>query len=118
MKLQFPIPRLGEDRTLVQPWEAAVGGAEQRRMLQRAEQLGYDMISVPEHFLIPKEQLEHSGAHHLHANVAQAFFAGATDRIRINTSVTLVPLQNPIILAKGLATLDWLSGGRAMMTVG
>jgi len=118
MKLQFHIPRLGEDRALVQPWERTVGGAEQRRMLRQAEALGYDMIGVPEHFLIPHEQLEHSGAHHLHATVAQAFFAGATDRIRINTSVTLVPLQNPIILAKGLATLDWLSGGRAMMTVG
>jgi probable F420-dependent oxidoreductase len=118
MKFQFPVPHMMEVLALMQPWELRVNGADQRRVIQRAEQLGYDMTSVPEHFIIPNEHLELSGAHYPHSTVAQAFLAGATSRIRINTGVTLVPLHNPIVLAKGLATLDWMSGGRAMMTIG
>lgn len=47
-----------------------------------------------------------------------AYFAGATDRIRVNSSVALLPLQNPLITAKALSTMDWLSSGRVTVTFG
>jgi alkanesulfonate monooxygenase SsuD/methylene tetrahydromethanopterin reductase-like flavin-dependent oxidoreductase (luciferase family) len=68
--------------------------------------------------IIPREHVELSGAHYLHATTAQAYFAGATQRIRLISGVTLLPLQNPIITAKALATADWLSGGRMMVSFG
>ena len=57
------------------------------------------MIAIPEHFVIPNEHVELSGPHFLQSTVARAHMAGATDRIRLNSCVTLLP-QHPIVLAK------------------
>ncbi len=102
----------------MQPWEAEVTGADQTRMAKRADELGYDMIAVPEHFAIPREHVELSGPHYLQSTAAQAYLAGATSRIRLNSCITVLPLQHPLVLAKSLATADWMSSGRMMVTFG
>jgi probable F420-dependent oxidoreductase len=107
-----------ELKAMMQPWELAVTGADQTRMIKCADEWGYDMIAVPEHFLIPNSHVELSGAHYMHSTAAQAYIAGATSRIRVNSCVTVLPLHNPIMLAKALATADWMSSGRMMVTVG
>ncbi|QHP89108.1 TIGR03619 family F420-dependent LLM class oxidoreductase [Mycolicibacterium monacense DSM 44395] len=105
-------------KAMTQPWEAAVTGADQTRMAKCADAWGYDMIAVPEHFVIPNDHVELSGPHYLQSTVAQAYLAGATERIRLNSCITVLPLQHPIVLAKALATADWMSGGRMMVTFG
>jgi probable F420-dependent oxidoreductase len=50
--------------------------------------------------------------------VALSFAAAATERIRIGTGVTLVIEHDPIVLAKQVASLDRLSGGRFVFGVG
>lgn len=87
-------------------------------MVKRAEAMGYDMIAIPEHFVIPTDHVELSGPHYLQSTVAQAYIAGATEKIRLNSCVTVLPLQHPIVLAKALATADWMSSGRMMVTFG
>lgn len=114
MKLAFPL-RL---KATVQPWEAGVTGADQTRMVKRADELGYDVIHVPEHFIIPRAHVDLSGPHYFHSQAAQGYIAGATQRIRIGTSITILPLQHPIVTAKALATIDWLSGGRVDVAFG
>jgi len=118
MNFVFAIPHLLRLKATAQAWEAGVTGADQTRMVKRADELGYDMISTPEHFIIPNEHLDLSGPHYFHAAAAQAYFAGATQRILINSSVAILPLQHPIVTAKALATIDWLSSGRAIATFG
>jgi probable F420-dependent oxidoreductase len=118
MKFAFPIPHLLRLKATAQPWEAGVAGAQQTRLAKRAEALGYDMIAVPEHHIIPREHVELSGPHYFHAAAAQAYFAGATEKIRVNSCITILPLQNPVVQAKQLATIDWLSGGRVTVTFG
>src|SRR5262245_37508005 len=118
MKLTFPLPHLMEIKAMLQPWELAVTGPDQLRLAQRADALGYDMIGVPEHLAMPSDQFEHSGRFWFHSTAAQAALAGATKRIRINSSVTILPLQHPIAMAKALATADWFSGGRIIVTFG
>ena len=117
MKLTFPIPHLMEIEAMLQPWERAVTGPDQLRMARRAEELGYDMIGIPEHLAVPPDD-QHSGAFWLHSTTAQAALAGATSRILLNSCVTILPLQHPILHAKALATADWLSGGRMIVTFG
>lgn len=118
MDLAFPMPHMMRLKSTLQPWEASVTGGDQTRMAKRADELGYDMISVPEHFLIPREHVDLSGPHYFDATAAQGYLAGATERIRINSSVTLLPLQNPVVLAKALSTIDWMSSGRLTVTFG
>jgi probable F420-dependent oxidoreductase len=118
MKLGFVMPHCMELKALTQPWEFAVTGPDQTLMATRAEELGYDMIAIPEHFVVPHSHLQLSGPHYFHSTVAQAYLAGATRRIPVNSCVTLLPLQHPIVLAKAVATADWMSGGRIMVTFG
>lgn len=47
-----------------------------------------------------------------------AFLAGRTSRIRLATGVLVLPNHHPVVLAKRIATLDALSGGRVRLTVG
>lgn len=117
MKLTFPLPHLMEIKAMLQPWELAVTGPDQLRMARRADELGYDMIAIPEHLAIPPDD-QHTGHFWLHSTTAQAALAGATSRILLNSCVTILPLQHPILHAKALATADWLSGGRMNVTFG
>jgi probable F420-dependent oxidoreductase len=50
--------------------------------------------------------------------VALAMAAGRTRKLKLGTSVLVVPGRNPVVLAKELATLDRLSGGRLLPAVG
>jgi probable F420-dependent oxidoreductase len=47
-----------------------------------------------------------------------SYVAAITSKLRLGTSVILLPLRNPLQLAKAYATLDCMSGGRAVMGVG
>lgn len=118
MRLMFTMPHTMELAALTQPWELTVTGADQTLLAKRAEELGYEMLAVPEHFVVPHTHVQLSGPHYFHSTVAQAYLAGATRTIRVNTCVTLLPLQHPVILAKALATADWMSGGRIGVTFG
>jgi probable F420-dependent oxidoreductase len=118
VKIAFSMPHLMRLKASPLPWEGAVTGADQTLMAKRADALGYDMISVPEHFIIPNEHVDLSGPHYFHAAAGQSYFAGATDRILINSSIAILPLQHPIVTAKALATADWLSSGRIIATFG
>jgi len=50
--------------------------------------------------------------------VGLAFAAGRTARLKLGTSVLVLPGRNPVLLAKELATLDLLSGGRLLPAFG
>ncbi len=120
MPLKFTVnmPGLTRFPPTVQPWEAGIGPAEMRRMARRIDELGFDAINVPEHIVIPTAMVPIMGAFWPHALTAMAFIAGATERVRINSGVVVLPYHEPVNLAKQVATLDLLSGGRVMLSIG
>src|SRR6201992_1745788 len=118
MRFAVYLPNCMHVAAITQPWEHQLAGASSARVAQHAEQLGYSMVFLPEHFLTPSSHVALSGDHYFDATTAQAFVAGATSTITIGSVVTTLPLHTPIIAAKQIATLDWLSGGRAQTTVG
>ena len=79
MKLGFAMPHMVRLKAMLQPWELAVTGADQTRLGRWAEKLGYAMIAVPEHFVIPRSHVELSGPFYFNAYTAMAHFAGATE---------------------------------------
>jgi len=50
--------------------------------------------------------------------IALTFAAACTTRVRLGTGISLVPMHNPVILAKEIASLDQLAEGRFMLGVG
>ena len=118
MKFSIALPNSVRVKALTQPWELGVTGADQTVIAKRVDELGYDMIVVPEHFIVPNSHVELSGPHYFHSTVAQAFIAGATQRIQVNSFVTVLPLQHPVVMAKALSTADWMSSGRITVTFG
>ena len=102
--------------TTGKPWEAGVTGPDQLRLARWADQLGFADIAVPEHHIIPRAYVPQAGPHHLSAYAGMAAYAGATEKIRVNSCIALLPVQSPIITAKTLATMDWISGGRVTIT--
>src|ERR1700735_259154 len=118
MRFTVYLPNCMHVAAITQPWEHRLTGADIARVACTAEQLGYSRVFLPEHFLTPTGHLELSGDHYFDATTAQAFIAGATSTISVGSMVTILPLHNPVIAAKQIATFDWLSGGGAPTPAG
>ncbi|WP_406230584.1 LLM class F420-dependent oxidoreductase [Nocardia sp. NBC_01009] len=95
-----------------------------------AERLGFESLWASQHVVIPADYTSpcpytHNGrmpggddASIPDPLVWLGYIAAATDTIRLATGTIIVPLLNPVVLAKQLATLDYLSGGRLEFGVG
>ena len=93
--------------------QALVGLAEQ------AEALGFDSVWVHDHVFNVGHVFERIGGRPYYEPLALlGFVAARTTRVRLGTSVLVLPYHNPIRLAKTAATLDVLSGGRLILGVG
>jgi probable F420-dependent oxidoreductase len=88
----------------------------------RAEELGYDSLWVGEHVVVPSPRVAPSPVDPdepmLDPIVALTHLAAHTRRIRLGTGVIVLPQRNPLVLAKQLASLDVLSGGRLDVGIG
>ena len=89
-------------------WKALPEPSELADYAVVAEQMGFDSVWVEDRFLHPRLGI-------LEALTTLAFVASRTERIRLGTSILLVNLRNPLLTAKMLSTLDYLSGGRVVV---
>lgn len=123
MKFLLPMPGLTRYPPAAFPvgrehWQASMTAADFQRVATATEELGFDAIVVPEHLAVPTDLEPNLGGYYPHALTAMAFIAGATTRIKVNSMVLVLPYHHPVELAKAIATLDVMSGGRAMVTFG
>jgi probable F420-dependent oxidoreductase len=82
-----------------------------------AERLGWSTVWTTDHVLVPHEDAGDYG--HIYDAILTLAWVGARHpRVRLGTSVIVVPQRNAVVLAKELATLDSLSGGRVVAGVG
>jgi probable F420-dependent oxidoreductase len=88
-----------------------------RRVAELAEELGFDSVWATEHIIVGPEAIDPYGRVY-DPLVTLGWIAGWTERIGLGTSIVLVPLHNPMHLAKEVATLQELSGGRFTLGVG
>jgi probable F420-dependent oxidoreductase len=118
VRISLTIPNNHKVRTLLQPWQEDLGGDQIGEVAALADRLGFSRLTVGEHFLMPRDHVELSGAHYVHAPTTLAYLAGRTSRIRLASNISIVALQHPVVQAKQWAVLDWLSGGRADLMAG
>jgi len=100
------------------------------RFARAAESLGFDEISAVEHSVVIAQTTSEypyspTGKSHLPDDCdipdpleLLSFVAGATTTLGLSTGVLVLPNHNPVVLAKRLATLDRLSGGRLRICLG
>jgi probable F420-dependent oxidoreductase len=109
------------------PLVARLGIPEMARTL---EQAGFESLWVADHVVLPAEIRSRypfaadgratwsTSVAYIDAVVALALVAGATERATIGTAVLVLPLRNPVVLAKQAASLDAVSGGRLHLGLG
>jgi probable F420-dependent oxidoreductase len=88
-----------------------------RETAEAAEELGFDSVWTTEHIIVGPEAVAPYGRVY-DPLVTLGWIAGWTERVRLGTSIVLVPLHNPMHLAKQAATLQELSGGRTLLGIG
>jgi len=88
----------------------APSGDEMAALARHVEAVGFDSLQVGDHIQWYADIHE--------ATVLMATFAAVTERISIASDVIILPLRDPVLIAKTIASLDVLSGGRVVFGVG
>jgi probable F420-dependent oxidoreductase len=109
----------------------AVTGGQVRAQISAAEHAGYESVWVVEHVVIPKgyeSTYPYSRSGKMLGGAEDfdipdplvwlSFAAAVSTTIKLATGVLILPQRNPVILAKEVASLDVLSGGRVILGVG
>lgn len=112
MKFALAVPGLLNYPASMAPWEPLATGAHIVRFAQHADTQSWEWLTVPEHIFMPNDMAVDMGRRFPEGISACAVLAGATKRIQLLTYVLVVPYRHPLMLAKQISTLDWLSGGR------
>lgn len=107
MKFGVVLPSFGPQATRLAILDTALA----------AEQLRYDSVWATDHIALPESDSERFGNIY-EAITTLAYLAGSTGYIRLGISALVLPQRNPIEVAKQIATLDVLSGGRAVLAAG
>lgn len=106
------------------------GGRRLAELAQTAEQSGFDGVWVSDHVVMPRETASRypfsadgtmswqPESPWIDALVAMSAAASVTERVDVGVGVLIVPMRNPLVLAKQLASLDVLSEGRIVVGVG
>lgn len=93
-----------------------------REVAQLAEAAGFESLWAGEHVVLPNPRVPPSPMaprdRILDPVVALTYLAAHTSRVRLGTGIIILPQRNPLVLAKELASLDELSGGRLIFGIG
>lgn len=92
------------------------------RITQAAEAAGYESVWTGEHVVLPDPQEPPSPAPPempmLHPSTIMAHLAAVTEKIKFGTGIVLIAQRNPLVLAKEIASLDVICGGRLLFGIG
>ncbi len=96
--------------------------ATMARIAVEAEAAGYESVWTGEHIVLPDPQAPPSPAPPetpmVDTAVALSYLAGVTSTIKLGSGIIILPQRQPAVLAKSLASLDYLSDGRLLFGLG
>ena len=108
MRLGIHLPQIGRK----------AGPEAIRRAAIQAETLGFADVWVSEHVILPKAAPYPPSPAFLEPILTLTWAAAVTTRVGLGTSVIVLPMHHPVPLAKQIASLQYLSGGRAIFGIG
>lgn len=88
-----------------------------RGWAQTVEGLGFDLLMVSDHVAVTPDVAEQYPAPFYEPFTTLAWLAGITSRVRLGTTVLIVPYRHPLLIARMAANLNQLSGGRLILGV-
>lgn len=89
-----------------------------RQWARTVEGLGFDLLMVSDHVAITPDVAEQYPAPFYEPFTTLAWLAGVTDRVRLGTTVLIIPYRHPLLVARMAANLNDLSGGRLVIGTG
>ena len=101
---------------LPQAGPASSGEAIQRAAVL-AEDLGYADVWVSDHLAVPTGADYPPSAYIFEPFIAMTWAAAYTKRVGLGTTVLVLPMRNPLAVAKMVASLDHMSGGRVILGI-
>ena len=103
---------------LILPNFGAIAGADAiRRSAILAEELGFDSVWTTDHVLMPASMPDPYG-NLVESLIALSLAAALTRQVQLGTSIIVTPQREPVLLAKQLASIDAISGGRLILGAG
>lgn len=112
MQFALGMPGLIQYPPITSPWERNATGEQIVSVARQADAAGWHWLTTGEHLVMPASMSDVMGKRYPEAMSALSVLAGATKRIRLLPYVLVVPYRHPVLLAKQIAMLDFLSGGR------
>ncbi len=105
--------------TLADPWEHTATVDDLVRIARKAEATGHHFVGVTDHVAIPdNDYAAHMGTIWYDTVATLAYLAARTETVNLAAVVWIAAYRHPLQTAKSFATLDHLSGGRAVLGVG
>ena len=114
--LQLPIQ--SQSTVYVQPWEAASGPAELSAIARAADRSGAFYVAVCDHVAIPRPADQAMSTTWYDTIATLGWLGALTEQVHLLSHVYVLPYRHPLVTAKAFATLDQLTGGRAVLGVG
>lgn len=114
--IQLPVQ--SQSTIYVDGWEETAGPTELQAVAKAAEVAGFGYVAVCDHTVIPRRLAGAMGTTWYDTMTTLGWLAGVTSRVRLLSHIYVAALRHPLRAAKEVATLDVLSGGRALVGVG
>src|SRR4051812_16000466 len=114
--IQLPVQ--AQSKYFVEHWELSAGPAEVASVAQAADRAGFFYVAVCDHVVIPDELAPRMSAVWWDTIATLGWLAALTTQTRLLSSVFNLTYRHPLVGANSFATLDLISGGRAIIGVG
>lgn len=114
--MQLPVQ--SQSRIYVQAWELDAGPDDLLAVARAADAAGAFSVGVCDHVAIPNELTATMGDVWYDTVATLGWLAAQTERVHLLSHISVLPYRRPLVTAKAWATLDLLSGGRAVLGVG
>ena len=114
--VQLPIQ--AQSQMIAAEWERDAGVAELARVARVADEHGYHYVAVCDHIALPQDYAARMSTFWQDCIGTLSWLAGFTSNTNLLSHAYVLPYRHPLIAAKQFATLDYLSGGRAIVGIG